>query len=462
MPINSFDDYPMNWTPTLCDRTPPIYTKLAKQLANDIQSGILKPGDKLPPQRELADYLDLHLSTITRTYKLCEEQGLICARVGKGTFVASDVNTSDTLLYSKEQAHCIQLGTILPPYNENKKVIEFIKDVLNQPDIQSFLEYRSPSGTYVQRKTISDWFTKIGINSSCENILFATGSQNAICSTLLGLFKQGDRIGTNSLTFSGLKSIAKMIGIQLVPLPEVDGYLQLDNLSQFCKSENLKGLYFIPDQHNPTTQSLSIEERICICDVAKKLNLVILEDAINRVFSEKNYPSLFSYAPDNTIYIFSTSKFLCAGLRVAYLVVPDSYKNNIENALYNTNLIVSPFNIEIVNRIFSSSLLDLIIKEKKEELVARNKIVDEILPNYVIYGDSTCSFRWLILPNHWNSQEFEYYAKNSGLQVFCSERFTIGNTIPPKAIRICISAPKSTIELENGLHILNKLLSDVR
>lgn len=461
MPVNSFDDYPMIWTPTLSDRTSPIYTKLAKQLENDIKSGILKPGDKLPPQRELADYLDLHLSTITRTYKLCEEQGLICAKVGKGTFVSSDVNTSDTLLYSEEQTSCIQLGTILPPYNENEKVIEFIKDTLNQPDIQRFLEYQSPSGTYVQRKTISDWFKKIDIHTSPENILLATGAQNAICATLLALFKSGDRIGTNSLSFSGLKSIAKMIGIQLVPLPEVDGKLQLDNLEQFCKSENLKGLYFIPDQHNPTTQTLSIYEREYICEIVKKLNLVIIEDAINRVFSEKNYPSLFSYASDNTIYIFSTSKFLCAGLRVAYLIAPYLYKSNIENALYNTNLMVSPLNVEIVNKIFNSPLLELLIKERKDELINRNKIVDEILYDYTIYGDYTCSFRWLLLPEHWNSLDFENYAKEAGVQVFCSERFTIGNTKPPRAIRICISAPKSRSELENGLHLLSKLLRDM-
>lgn len=189
MPINSFENYPMSWKPVITDRKGAIYTQLAEQLAGDIRNGLLKPGDKLPPQRELADYLDVHLSTVTRAYKLCEEQGLICAKVGQGTFISSDVNTSDTLLYSNEEVNVIQLGTVLPPYNGNVKVIEFIKELLSQPDIQHFLEYRSPTGTYVQRKNFSTWAHTVNISAAPENILFAAGGQNAICATILGLFR---------------------------------------------------------------------------------------------------------------------------------------------------------------------------------------------------------------------------------------------------------------------------------
>jgi DNA-binding transcriptional MocR family regulator len=141
---------------------------------------------------------------------------------------------------------------------------------------------------------LADWITASRWTAP-ENILPATGSQNAICAILLGLFRPGDRIGTNPLSFSGLKSIAKMIGIQLVPLPEKDGRIQYDNLKQFCRSENLKGFYFIPEQHNPTTYTMNPAERICICEVAKALNIIIIEDVINRMFSEEAYPPLFSY-----------------------------------------------------------------------------------------------------------------------------------------------------------------------
>ncbi len=459
MPINSFENYPMSWKPELIDRTPPIYTRLAQKLEEDIRSGRLKPGDKLPPQRELADYLDLHLSTITRTYKLCEERGLLCAKVGQGTFVASDVHTTDILLYSQEYSDLIELGTVHPPYHDNEEIIKFMKKIFLQPDMKHFLEYKSPAGTDMQRKTVSEWLKKIDVEVPPESILFASGGQNAICAILLGLFHAGDRIGTNSHSFSGLKSIAKMVGVQLIPLPEKNGVLNCQDLERFCKTENLKGLYFVPEYHNPTTHSLTDDERRCIGKIAKKLNLIVLEDAINRMLRDTLQRPLFAYAPQHTIHIFSVSKFLCPGLRMAYLSVPFQYKEALDTALYNMNLMVSPLNAEIVNRIFNSPMLDKIIEEKRMELRKRNSLVNHILRDYEVLGEDTCSFRWLMLPPPWkNGMEFEQFAKSVGLQVFCAEKFSVGNVISPKAIRICISAPPTIEKLQMGIEKLVKAL----
>lgn len=461
MPVNSFDNYPMNWKPVLHDRRPPIYTRLARQLADDIRTGVLKPGDKMPPQRELADFLDLHLSTITRVYKLCEEQGLICAKVGQGTFVSSDVNISGTLVCEHSDRDYIQMGTIMPPYNGNELVVDFIKSVLTQPDIQTFLEYRSPAGTDVQRRTISNWLQRVGVSAGPENILFATGSQNATCAAVLGLFKTGDRIGITPLSFAGLKGIAKMIGVQLVPLPVLPGSgdkLKLESLKQFCRTENIKGLYLIPDQNNPTTHSLTDEERRAVADAANELGLIILEDAINRMCSEDAAAPIYAYAPKQTIYIFSTSKFLSAGLRVAFMAVPPEYREALGSALYNINLMVSPLNLEIVNRIFNTDLVDKLVDAKKQELRERNELVNEALRGYDVEGALTCQFRWLHLPDKWTGKDFEEAADKAGVQVFCAERFTIGQTAAPKAVRICISAPKNKEELLTGLTRLKNIL----
>ena len=51
----------------------------------------MKPGDKLPPQRELADFLDINLSTITRAFKICELKGLISEHTRRGTYISSNV-----------------------------------------------------------------------------------------------------------------------------------------------------------------------------------------------------------------------------------------------------------------------------------------------------------------------------------------------------------------------------------
>ena len=78
MPRNSFENYPMSWRPTLKNGTGPLYIRLATQLENDIAHGVLRPGTKLPPQRELADFLDINISTVSRAFKICSRQRNLC------------------------------------------------------------------------------------------------------------------------------------------------------------------------------------------------------------------------------------------------------------------------------------------------------------------------------------------------------------------------------------------------
>jgi DNA-binding transcriptional regulator YhcF (GntR family) len=99
MPINSFDDYPMSWIPNKNKLKKPIYLSIANELITDIEEGVLEANTKLPPQRELADYLDLNLSTITKAFKYCELNGYIYGITGKGTFVSQNrVEKNDMFL----------------------------------------------------------------------------------------------------------------------------------------------------------------------------------------------------------------------------------------------------------------------------------------------------------------------------------------------------------------------------
>ena len=88
MPVNSFDDYPMSWRPVIIRENGHICEALIAQL-KDIKNGELLPGTKLPPQRELADYLDINVSTVSRAFKKCEEEGILTSAVGSGTSLHS-------------------------------------------------------------------------------------------------------------------------------------------------------------------------------------------------------------------------------------------------------------------------------------------------------------------------------------------------------------------------------------
>ncbi|MGC1303124.1 MAG: winged helix-turn-helix domain-containing protein, partial [Caulobacteraceae bacterium] len=88
-PGQAFDTERANapWRPSLPPHAHPLYLAIADALAGDLHHGRLSPGERLPPQRELAQALGVDLTTVTRAYAEARGRGLIEARVGQGTFV---------------------------------------------------------------------------------------------------------------------------------------------------------------------------------------------------------------------------------------------------------------------------------------------------------------------------------------------------------------------------------------
>ena len=73
----------------------PIYLQIASGIRAALVDGRLGPGDRLPAGRELAQALDVNLDTVQRAYRLLADEGLVTARVGRGTRVVDNVNRDE-------------------------------------------------------------------------------------------------------------------------------------------------------------------------------------------------------------------------------------------------------------------------------------------------------------------------------------------------------------------------------
>jgi DNA-binding transcriptional MocR family regulator len=458
MPINSFENYPMSWKPVIKNSNKAIYRELATQLEQDIKKGILKPGTMLPPQREIADYLDINLSTVTRAFKLCEQKGLICGAVGRGTFVASDVTNSAILLSNSREKKFIEMGAIIPDKEQNTNVIAAIQKLLREPEAYNILQYELSEDNVMQKNAAASWLKRANHEVNPDHILFAAGGQNAIAGILASLFHCGDKIGTSSVIYPGIKSVATMLGIQLVAIPDKEGEICTDALKQICKKEGLKGLYIISDYHNPTTHTLSTKTRQEIAQIGQELDLIIIEDAINSLLRDNPLPPIAKYAPDNTIYIASVSKTLSPGLRVAFVSCKKSYYDMLSIGFYNINIMISPILIETTIRIINSKAADEILHRRRAHTKKRNEFMNQVLKGYSLLGDELCNFRWLILPEGFTGKTFELCARNAGVQIYCAERFVVGNSEIPNAVRIAVTAEQKEEEFQKGIFILKELL----
>ncbi len=68
----------------------PIYAQIMDDFKEQISSGVLLPGERLPSVRELAGKLAINPNTIQRAYRQLEMEGWIVTVPGKGCFVCSD------------------------------------------------------------------------------------------------------------------------------------------------------------------------------------------------------------------------------------------------------------------------------------------------------------------------------------------------------------------------------------
>lgn len=455
MPVNSFDDYPMSWKPLRSDLKRPYYLSLAAHLEQDILNGSLPENTKLPPQRELADFLDLNLSTITRAYKLCELKGLLYAVTGKGTFVSPGISAQDTFL--DRESSVIEMGMIKPFYECNRDIGETARLITADPNSMKLLEYSDPLGTRRQIHAAWKWLRHYGIDAVKENLLLCAGAQNALSIVLISLFRAGDKIAVDAFTYTNFKGLANFLQIQLIAV-EMDAQgMCPDALRQVCKNMDIKGIYLMPTCSNPTSIFMPASRRQELASLARSFGLLVIEDDIYSFLAPHDVKSFFSLLPQQTVHICSISKSLCAGLRIAFLTFPARYRDSLVAGMLSINLKTVSLNAEIIAELIESGKAFQIVQTKIALAQKRNRIFQSIF-NCTASDNIARFFYWLPLPDRLTSEEAEVLALQKGIHILGSHRFAMQNNQKSSYIRVSVTSPETEDDLRKGLLILKGIL----
>jgi DNA-binding transcriptional MocR family regulator len=79
-----------SWRPRIVDSAPMKYLGIVEALEADMRAGRIRPGDRLPPHRAIAETLNVDLTTVTRAFNEARRRGLVDAQAGRGTFISDD------------------------------------------------------------------------------------------------------------------------------------------------------------------------------------------------------------------------------------------------------------------------------------------------------------------------------------------------------------------------------------
>lgn len=461
MPVNSFDHYPMSWKPDKKALKRPYYYSIAELLEQDIVNGFLAPGTKLPPQRELADFLDLNFTTVTRAYKLCEFKGLIYAITGSGTFVSPNAARSITIS-ADNITNLIDFGFVASFEQTNGNVSELMQKVAEKSYLDKLLNYNDPTGIPHQKTAGLNWMESFGIQADQEHMAIVSGAQNALAIALTALFEPGNRIATDLYTYSNFIELAKMLHVQLVPIPGDQFGMLPDELEKQCCQTKIHGVFLMPSCCNPTTIMISDFRKHELAEVIRKHHLILIEDDIHAfltagIISDYQKP-MFNLLPDQSVYICSTSKSICSGLRVAYMVYGDAFRQNILQSIFNVNVKTSSLDAEVVTELILSGKAHEIVSQKKQLAQSANEIYSDYFPPSQPGEHPLSFYRWLSIEENVDSSQLEADLKMRGIRVFQSDRFLSGQTVREKYLRIALSSTNSLEELKVGLDILKQYL----
>jgi DNA-binding transcriptional MocR family regulator len=447
------------WNPALARDSGPLFQELADAIERDIASGVLRPGERLPTHRDLADALAVNVSTVTRGYGEAERRGLVAATVGRGTFVASDAGTATSMVAFEPTAPgMIQMGLITPLHFLDPDVSDGFKRIARRMDPSAFMRYTEPRGLPEHRRAGAAWAARYGIKAEAGEIIVCAGAQHALTCILGGLFRAGDRVATDALTYPGLKTLAAMLGIRLVPIPMDEEGMIPEGLDAACRREPVRAVYLMPGMHNPTTISMPDHRRDAIAALAETHDLLVIEDDAYDLTNPGDAAPVGCRDRERSVYIAGMSKSLAAGLRVAFIAAPRRLLKPLAQAVLNTIWMTPPLNVELAAMWIEDGTADAVLAAKRAEAARRYMEACDLLEGLRFRGKPSGFYIWLELPPPWTGGSFAAAAARAGVSVFGAERFAVGEAAAPTAVRISLTGTERREDLALGLTAIRDLL----
>ena len=211
------------------------------------------------------------------------------------------------------------------PYEEINK---YIDDILQTEPVTA-LQYGITEGYAPLREVLKKRCISIyhSFNEDRDDLIVTTGAQQAFDFFTKVTCNEGDTVIAEGPSFVAALSAFKSYGanVKQVNIRE-EGGIDLEELENTIKdSHNLKFIYCIPNFQNPTGLTMPLETRKGILELAKKYNILVLEDnAYGDIrFRGTHLPTIKSMDTEGrVVYVGSMSKLLSPGLRVGFVSAP--------------------------------------------------------------------------------------------------------------------------------------------
>jgi len=449
------------WIPDITKLEGPRYLAVATAIAKAIDGGELPPGAQLPPQRDLAIKLGVTVGTISRAYTLAKKRKLVSGEVGRGTFVSGSRDEGNSAnIIPQMDARAVDLACYRTPVADlSEAVAKTLNELADRADLLPLHRYPPASGFLSHRAAGAAWIARSGLEVAPDSILICNGAQQALSLTLNALAGPGEKLLTETVTYSGVKALATLNGIELCGVAMDEQGVIPEALDQMAEVSEARLVYLQPTVHNPTTALMPSERRRKVAEVLRRHDLTLIEDDAGCSALTDRPEPISALVPERSIYITSVSKTLSPAFRIGYLSAPAHMLESIQSVFHANVLGASPLMAELVSQMISSGRAHEIAQRNLEESARLNRTALRLLKGHEVHSNPACFYLWLVLPRQWSAEEFAAAARSDGVSVVPADNFLASRDASVHGVRVSLNPSFNPDVLHKGLDVLNRLLN---
>ena len=330
------------------------------------------------------------------------------------------------------------------------------------------LQYGVTEGLKQLRELLVERMRKEGVNASLDNLIITTASQQGLDLVAKVFINPGDTVIVESPSYLGALQAfnafqAKFVDVR-INKDGIDTSLLEESIKKLRK-EGIKPkfIYVVPNFHNPTGVTLSLERRKKIIEISERYQIPIIEDdPYGEVrFEGERVPSLISMDISHVIALRTFSKILSPGLRLGWIVGDPQAVRKIVIAKQAADLCspsITQFIVyEFLKRGYLEPYLETVRREYKKKRDAMLQAMEKYFPSEVKWTNPEGGlFVWVTCPEYINTEELFYEAIEEKVAFVIGAAFYAHRNIH-NCMRLNFSLP-SMEQIEEGIKRLGNLL----
>ena len=269
-----------------------------------------------------------------------------------------------------------------------------------------------------------------------ERVQITSSSQQGIDVCTRVLVDPGDVILTSSPSYLGaLQSFrsyrADIRGVKHNPDLKAFQQAYEEVIGQVkAEGKQIKFLYMIPDFQNPSGESLTLEERKMLVDLARKHEFLIVEDSPYRElrYEGAHIPTMYSLDPDRVIHLGSFSKIFAPGFRLGWAIAHPDILDKIYVCKQSLDLCPPIFDQYVAAEFLESGRLDENLKKSIELYKGKRDLLLGLLEEHMPEGVRWTHpegglFLFLTMPEGFEAVKFYDKALDAGVAYVAGEFF---------------------------------------